>query len=147
VLAGRGLEAGAAMGDHVRVIGPVPSAQDALALGSVLAFPCPPSSGPKVKVIEAMAYGVPVVTTSFGAEGVWAEPEQAIVVTDEAGFAAGLADLLGDEGRRAAVAAAGRTAVLAHHDSEPAARAKVDAIIAGQASRNDRPARGRRSPA
>ena len=147
VLAGRGLEAGASMGDRVRVIGPVPSAQDALALGSVLAFPCPPSSGPKVKVIEAMSYGLPVVTTPFGAEGVWAETDQAIVVTDEAGFAAGLADLLANEERRAALAVAGRAAVVAHHASEPAARAKIDAINAGAASRNDRPARARRSRA
>lgn len=130
VLAGRGLEAGAAMGPQVRAVGPVPEAVDALAMGSVFAFPCPATSGPKVKVIEALAYGLPVVTTAFGAEGVWAEDGRALVTTDEAGFAFALAEVLGDPSRRATLATAGRAAMLAHHAAEPAARAKIAAISA-----------------
>jgi glycosyltransferase involved in cell wall biosynthesis len=139
VLAGRGLEAGAVMGKGVRAVGPVPTALDALSQGSVFAFPCPASSGPKVKVIEAMAYGLPVVTTPPGAEGVWAEPGRDLLITSEPDFASVLADLLGDPERRAAIATEARHAVVTHHASRPAARAKIDAISAGvAAARSDR---------
>jgi glycosyltransferase involved in cell wall biosynthesis len=131
VLAGRGLEPGAVMGHHVRAIGPAPNSTDALALGSVLAFPCPATSGPKVKVIEAMAFGVPVVTTPFGAEGVWGQPGRDLITAEQPAFGAALADLLADPERRASVAAAGRAAILAAHDGAPAAKAKIDAIAAG----------------
>jgi glycosyltransferase involved in cell wall biosynthesis len=133
VLAGRGLEAGAVMGRDVQAVGPVPKAVDALAMGSVFAFPCPPTSGPKVKVIEAMAFGLPVVTTSFGAEGVWAQPARDLVTADESTFGSALAEVLADPERRASLAVAGRAAIIAAHASEPAARAKVDAIAAGVA--------------
>jgi glycosyltransferase involved in cell wall biosynthesis len=131
VLAGRGLERDAAMGHRVRAIGPVPKAADALALGNVFAFPCPATSGPKVKVIEAMAFGLPVVTTPSGTEGVWAEPGRDLISVDEPAFGAALAELLSDPERRAAVATAGRAAVVAAHDCVPAANAKIDAIAAG----------------
>ena len=134
VLAGRGLDADAAMGSGIRAMGPVPTALDALSQGSVFAFPCPASSGPKVKVIEAMAYGLPVVTTPPGAEGVWAEPGRDLVTTDEPDFASALADLLGDPERRATIATSARRAVVTHHASGPAARAKIDAISAGVAA-------------
>jgi glycosyltransferase involved in cell wall biosynthesis len=145
VLAGRGLDAGSITATNVRAIGPVTNALDALALGSVFAFPCPATSGPKVKVIEAMAYGLPVVTTPFGAEGVWAEPNRDLVSVDEDEFGAALAGVLSDGSRRAALAQAGRAAVVAHHASEPAARAKLGAISAGLAAeRSGRRAPGRR---
>ena len=142
-LAGRGLDPGVTLGANVRAVGPVPEAVDALAMGSVFAFPCPPTSGPKVKVIEAMAFGLPVVTTEFGAEGVWAQPGRDLVTADATGFAAALADVLADPERRAALAASGRSAVMAHHAGEPAARAKIDAISAGVAAVQN----GRRGPA
>jgi len=134
VLAGRGLDADAALGSHVQAVGPVPKAVDALALGSVFAFPCPETSGPKVKVIEAMAYGLPLVTTASGAEGVWAEPNRDLIVAEEADFATVLANVLGDPERRATLAAAARTAMVTHHAAEPAARAKLTAIDAGIAA-------------
>ena len=139
VLAGRGLDTEAPMGPNVRAIGEVPEAVDALALASVFAFPCPETSGPKVKVIEAMAFGLPVVTTVAGAEGVWADPGRDLLVTDEAGFAGALASALADSGRRAELAIAARTAIVTHHAGEAAARAKIAAIAAGIAApRSDR---------
>jgi len=147
VLAGRGLDAGASMGAGVRALGPVPTAVDALSHGSVFAFPCPASSGPKVKVIEAMAYGLPVVTTSYGAEGVWAEPGRDLVTAEDADFGSALADLLGDAARRATLATAARAAIVTHHDRVPAAQAKLDAINAGVVgARSDRPGPERESP-
>ena len=147
VLAGRGLEPGASLGTRVRAIGSVPKAVDALSQGSVFAFPCPASSGPKVKVIEAMAYGLPVVTTPYGAEGVWAETGRDFVTAAQPDFASALADVLANPERRAAMAAAARRAIVRHHDRVPAAQAKIDAISAGvAAARSDRHEPERGSP-
>ena len=133
ILAGRGMEAGEVSEPGVRAIGPVARAIDALGMAAVLPFPCPPSSGPKVKVLEAMAYGVPVLTTDHGAEGIFGTAgREALVVAGEAGFGDALAALLADPGRRAAIAAAGRRAAVEHHAPVPAARAKLAAISEGR---------------
>lgn len=117
----------------VEVRGPVAASADVLAEAAVVAFPCPPSSGPKVKVLEALAHGLPVVTTPAGVEGVHgAGPDHApgAVVTSRARFATELAALLSSAERRAALGAAGRAAVLAGHSAERSARARLSAIAA-----------------
>ncbi|MEY2589295.1 MAG: hypothetical protein QOJ67_1279, partial [Acidimicrobiaceae bacterium] len=70
LLGGRYLEA-ARVGTiaGVELVGEVPAVADLLARSAVLAFPCPPSSGPKVKVLDALCNGVPAVTTPAGVEG------------------------------------------------------------------------------
>jgi glycosyltransferase involved in cell wall biosynthesis len=55
-LAGRGLDDVGSV-DGVEVLGPVDRSADVLAGAAAVAFPCPPSSGPKIKVLEAMAGG------------------------------------------------------------------------------------------
>ena len=56
----------------------------------------------KVKVLEAMASGVPVVTTPAGAEGI--EPTDGVVVLEEpAALASAAAELLTDERHGASV--------------------------------------------
>jgi hypothetical protein len=113
----------------VRVLGAVPRAVDALAQAAVLAFPCPPTSGPKMKVLDACAAGLPVVTTAAGVEGLRVPPG-AVEVTARGRVADGLVALLRDPARRAAMAAAARSAVLTHHTPEVAARARVAALSA-----------------
>jgi len=128
VLAGWGLDRmGVSPGDGVRVIGSVARSVDALAQASVLAFPCPPTSGPKVKVIEALAYGVPVVTTEYGVEGIWLNEGEGAVVADRQGFAAALSATLADPERRQRLAATGRAAVATNHSGAAAARHRVSA--------------------
>lgn len=54
----------------VTIIENVPDSEPHFREISVLAYPAVAGSGMKVKILEAMAYGVPVVTTSEGIEGI-----------------------------------------------------------------------------
>jgi hypothetical protein len=111
----------------VELVGEVATPSDALRRAAVLAFPCPPTSGPKMKVLDALAWGLPVVTTPAGIEGLRVDPA-AVAVADDAGFAAALIDVLNDPQRRAVMAAAGRAGVLAHHTPQQAAAARLALI-------------------
>ena len=128
LLAGRHLER-ASIGSlaGVETLGAVGNSLDVLARAAVVAFPCPPTSGPKVKVLEALAHGVPVVTTPAGVEGLVVEPDDAVVVHRRQ-FAQGLASILTDPERRARTAARGRQSALLHHDAIPVARARLKAF-------------------
>ena len=64
-----------------RAVGTVASSADFFERISLLLYPIGRGSGTKVKVLEAMASGVPVVTTSVGAEGI--EPNDGVVVADD----------------------------------------------------------------
>jgi glycosyltransferase involved in cell wall biosynthesis len=128
LLAGRGLQARVAAPESgVEVLGPVASSAAVLAKAAVVAFPCPPSSGPKIKVLEALAHGIPVVTTAAGVEGLVGATTGAVVVPPDERFGQELAALLLDPARRSALGRAGRAAVIAAHAPRPAARARVEA--------------------
>ena len=109
----------------VEILGPVPDSTEILSQAAVMAFPCPDSSGPKVKVLEALALGLPVVTTAAGAEGLVVADGREIALASIDNFAGTLAGVLLDVERRAAMARAGRQALIDHHAPLPAARARV----------------------
>jgi polysaccharide biosynthesis protein PslH len=87
----------------------------ALQQATVLIAPIRAGSGTKYKVIEAMASGLPVVTTPVGAEGLPVAPGREMVVSSEARvLAAEVAALLGDPARRRRQADAARAFVAAY---------------------------------
>jgi glycosyltransferase involved in cell wall biosynthesis len=112
----------------VEPLGEVADSVEVLSRAAVVAFPCPATSGPKVKVLEAMAVGRAVVTTEAGVEGLVVPPGDGAVVATPAGFADALAATLRDPARADKVAAGGRTAVMANHSALTAAQARVDAF-------------------
>jgi glycosyltransferase involved in cell wall biosynthesis len=112
----------------VKLVGEIPRAADLLQEIAVTAFPCPNTSGPKVKVIESLAYGVPVVTTPAGIEGVAVEEGGGAVVADSERFAAALAETLADPEGRAHLSRMGRAAVVAAHGPKGAAQARLAAL-------------------
>ena len=67
----------------------------------VLAYPLPKGSGMMIKVLEAMAYGIPVVTTSEGIEGIDAEDTRhALLADDDEELALKLINVLSDRDLR-----------------------------------------------
>lgn len=132
-LAGRGMASLASNAPElgVEIQDEVASASAFVAGLGVLAYPLPRGSGVKVKVLEAMASGVPVVTTAEGAEG--AQPNDGVVITtgDDA-FIRATTELLLDASARRERGAAGRAAFLRYHSPAAvgAALAPVLALIA-----------------
>jgi glycosyltransferase involved in cell wall biosynthesis len=128
VVAGRG-SPDVASGGGVRVLGTVAATVDAMSEAAVLAFPAPATSGPKMKVLDALGAGLPVVTTNAGVEGLTVPADAVAVTTDTASYLELLVEVLGDPGRRAQMADKARGAVLAHHAPAVAARARVAALV------------------
>lgn len=121
VVAGRALDAvpGLAAAQAVQVLGEVDSASEFLRSLSVLVFPLERGSGMKVKVLEALASGVPVVTTHAGAEGIEAG-SGVIVEEDDAALADAVVGLLHDGDERARRGLAARQAFLDRYSPRPA---------------------------
>lgn len=89
-----------------------PAIQSALAC----VVPLRQGGGTRLKILEAMALGVPVVATSRGAEGITATPGRDILIADTpAAFAEAVLSLRNDPARRASLGAAGRCLVEAHY--------------------------------
>ncbi|HSC50566.1 MAG TPA: glycosyltransferase [Gaiellaceae bacterium] len=108
VVAGRGTAGlGLLASAGVELAGEVASARELFRRLSVLLFPLARGSGMKVKTLEAMASGVPVVTTAAGAEGI--EPSDGVVVRERPEeLAAEAAELLADSQARRERGAAAR---------------------------------------
>ncbi len=82
----------------VTLVGQVPDMADELARADMVIVPLRFGSGTRLKILEAFAQRVPVVSTSLGAEGLGAEDGIHLLVTDTAaGLAAACARLVGDE--------------------------------------------------
>lgn len=100
-VAGRGMGAlpGLTPAPGVDLLGEVDSAAEFLRGVSVLLYPVERGSGMKVKVLEAIAAGVPVVTTPAGAEGIDAG-EGVLVKTDDVDLAEATISILRDQAER-----------------------------------------------
>jgi len=113
----------------VELCGVVDDLAPHLRSATVSVAPLLAGSGTRVKIIEAFAWGVPVVSTTVGAEGLEAEPGRDLLVADDpAAFADHVIDLLTRPGRRASLAAAGRQLYRLRY-SPLAFRAAADTIL------------------
>jgi len=68
--------------DGVTVHGYVDDLDDALSQAAALIAPFRFGSGVKIKIVDAIARGLPVITTPIGAEGLSVGPERGILVAD-----------------------------------------------------------------
>lgn len=131
-------EVRALAGPGVEVVGDAPSLQPHLEQAAVVLAPVRTGGGMRMKVLQALGAGKAVVTTARGTEGYTELGEEPpLVVADGAeAIAAAIAELLGDDARRRALAERARDFAARHH--APAAWAErltavyEDAIAAGE---------------
>lgn len=74
VLAGRDFPADWPLGDGVRVLGEVEDAWSMLNRNGIMAIPLLAGSGVRIKAIEGLATGRPIVSTALGMQGLGMEP-------------------------------------------------------------------------
>lgn len=117
----------------VEVLGHVPSTLPYLARAWVSIAPLRFGAGMKGKVGEALAAGVPLVTTSFGAQGYGLVDGESAFVEDSAdGFSRAVLTLLADAAMRQRFAERGR-AIVAQCFSHEAVAARVPSLKAAMA--------------
>ena len=101
----------------VTVTGYVEDIRPYIAQSLIYVVPMRMGSGTKLKVLQAMAMGKPVIATSTGAEGIEATPGEDIIIADEpADFAQQVIDLLNNAPLRQRLAQRGRQLAEARYD-------------------------------
>ena len=120
---------------QVVVTGAVPDVAPYLARCTVFTAPLREGGGVRMKLIEALQAGAPIVTTPLGAQGLGAVPGRDLLVADTAlEFAAAVGRLLADPELRSALSAAGPALVAAEGRMETR-RGELRAILRTVAGR------------
>jgi glycosyltransferase involved in cell wall biosynthesis len=111
----------------VTVTGHVEHLPEAIGTATVAVCPVTVKVGVQNKILEAMALGVPVVSTRTGAAGLSAQPGRDLLVADNAHqFAEHVCRLLDDPDLRHRIGTAGRQYVERHHAWAAATRDLLD---------------------
>lgn len=69
-------------GKNIEVVGEVTSAVDFMNSKSIMVVPLKSGSGMRIKIVEGMALGKPIVSTSIGAEGIEYTHQKNILIAD-----------------------------------------------------------------
>jgi sugar transferase (PEP-CTERM/EpsH1 system associated) len=100
----------------VTVTGSVPDVRPYVHRAAAAVAPLRIARGTQNKILEAMAMGVPVVTSPIAARGVDAEPgRHLLTASSPAEYAAATLTLMTDRAARQTYAEAGRVRMLSHH--------------------------------
>jgi GT2 family glycosyltransferase len=112
---------------HMEMAGFVEDVREPLARYGLFVCPILSGSGVRVKLLEAFAAGIPVVSTKVGAEGLAAKDGEFCALADDpAEFAARVVALLRDPEKAAAMAERARTEVEANWDMAAITRKLVE---------------------
>ncbi len=102
---------------QVTLTGYVPDLTPYLERAALMVVPVRAASGMRVRILEALARGVPVVTTTMGVEGIDAVHGEHLLVADEPqAFARAVAQLLADPSLRQQLAYNGRRLIERRYD-------------------------------
>jgi glycosyltransferase involved in cell wall biosynthesis len=117
---GRGTEALRALASdpRIEIVGEVDDLAPLYRSAALAIAPLFTGGGTRLKVIEALAQGVPMVATGAALHGIEVEGSIVWRADDAPAFAAAVGAALGDAGERQARAAAGRRLVVERHDRE-----------------------------
>lgn len=119
VLVGRDPDRVDDLGTHpgVELRGDVPDVADAYAAATLFVAPLRAGAGTRMKLLEAAAHRVPIVTTSLGARGLPLVAGRDVLIADDADdFAAAILDALQDREASAARAGAAHAMIRASYD-------------------------------
>ena len=122
----------------IDIAGSVPDVMPYLRESTVLAVPLGAGGGTRLKILEAFAAGIPVVSTPIGCEGIDAVDGEHLVVAELPEFTEAIARVLREPERAARMAAAARRLVEQHYDwtaiGRRAARAIAEIVPAPRVS-------------
>lgn len=118
----------------IEVAGMVPETASHYRRATVFVAPILVGSGTRLKILEAMASGCPVVSTTVGAEGLGAGEGEIRLADEPAAFARDVVELISDRRRRTALAGQAREFAEANYDWPAIAQRLFDAYGWGQSS-------------
>lgn len=101
----------------IEVLGYVPDPEPYLAQTAAFIVPLRAGAGMRVKILDAWGWGVPVVSTTLGAEGIAVrDGENALLADSAAAFAEAVVRLLREPALRDRLRQNGRRHLIAHYD-------------------------------
>ncbi len=114
-------------GPKVELTGFVPDLRPHLAAAAAVVVPLRLGGGTRLKIVEAMAMGKAIVSTTLGAEGIEAVPGRDILIEDEpTAFADAVFRLLAESGLAANIGRSARRLAVERYAWSAAARALED---------------------
>lgn len=127
----------------VELTGTVEDVRDWVNRCSVMVVPLLSGSGTRLKILEAMAMGIPIVSTTIGAEGLGLESGRQLLLADHPDeFARETGRLLDHVELRRELSATARTHVVQNHGWDRAAETFIELCHQVVSSRIAAPARG-----
>jgi glycosyltransferase involved in cell wall biosynthesis len=114
---------------RITVTGYVPELKPQLEQAALMVIPVRAGSGMRVRILEALAQAMPLVTTTVGLEGIDAQPGEQVLVADTAqDFAAQVIRLMDDTGLQDRLAQQGRLLAEQAYDWHVVLK-KMDQVI------------------
>jgi glycosyltransferase involved in cell wall biosynthesis len=125
--------------EGVNVLSDVADIRPFIGEARVVVVPLRVGSGSRLKILEALAAGRPVVSTTVGAEGLDLEPGRHLLLADEpAAFAEAVCRLIGDEASARSLVGPGRRAVEELYAWPDIGERFVDAVLRSGGARSTR---------
>jgi glycosyltransferase involved in cell wall biosynthesis len=107
----------APFGRNIEVTGFVPDPNPLLAMSEVFIVPLLAGGGMRVKILDAWLWGIPIVSTRIGAEGIqYREGENILIADDSAEYAEAVIGILNNPKLAGTLRRNGREWVEAHYD-------------------------------
>ena len=102
---------------NIKVKGFVPDLAAFVKEQGILVAPIQSGSGVRIKILEMMAYGIPVITTTLGAQGI-SDCSGILIADDHEALATAVYTLRNDENKRKELGESAKSIVTLHHNSE-----------------------------
>lgn len=106
-------------GTNIHVIGEVPNAKQFMKQHGVMIVPLLSGSGMRIKVVEGMSFGCPILSSPIGAEGIDVTHEEDIILaSDTDSFAEELIRLLKNKALAIAIGESAKRNALKHYSNQ-----------------------------